>query len=311
MLQQPSIHILMATYNGGRYLDEQLQSIARQTYSNWTLSVSDDGSTDNTLAIVQSFAMQVSQPVSIMQGPREGSSTSNFYHLMAIAPAGNTQDLYAFCDQDDVWHNDKLQRALLWHSQHLNQTVRLYCCRTQFVNEELRLIGLSPCINRPPSFGNALVQNIASGNTMVFSHALLMAQRSVLPVHSVWHDWTTYVVATGLGGLVYFDSAPCLLYRQHRSNLIGANNGFRAALRHVRPIIEGRYKHWLNLNDLSINDIFKNLTINSQNIYLQFQMMRNSSTIIARLKAYANSDIRRQSFMSNVLLVIYLIFGAN
>jgi len=178
MSQQPTVHILLATYNGARYLAEQLESIARQTHSAWTLTVSDDGSTDDTLDIVQRFATQVTQPVSLLQGPKEGSSTANFCHLVAQAPTDNVQDLYAFCDQDDVWHDDKLQRAVQWHAQHPSQSVRLYCGRTQYVNEQLQPIGLSPSIKRPPSFGNALVQNIASGNTMVFSHAVLMAQKN-------------------------------------------------------------------------------------------------------------------------------------
>jgi len=158
-------------------LSEQLKSLARQTYSDWTLTLSDDGSTDDTLSIIERFATQVTQPVWILEGPRKGSSTANFCHLVAHAPAGNEYDLYAFCDQDDVWHYDKLQRAVLWHAQNSSKNVRLYCGRTQFVNEQLQPIGLSPSIKRPPSFGNALVQNIASGNTMVFSHSVLAAQK--------------------------------------------------------------------------------------------------------------------------------------
>jgi len=173
MHPQPTVHILLATYNGARYLTEQLQSITRQTHSAWTLTVSDDGSTDDTLAIVQRFAAQVDQPVTVLQGPRQGSSTSNFSHLLGNAPTGNSQDLYAFCDQDDVWHDSKLERAVQFHALHPSQCVRLYCGRTQFVNERLQPIGLSPSIKRPPSFGNALVQNIASGNTMVFSQEVL------------------------------------------------------------------------------------------------------------------------------------------
>jgi hypothetical protein len=160
---------------------------------------------------VQHFATQVTQPVTVLQGPREGSSTANFCYLIAQAPAVNVHDLYAFCDQDDVWHENKLQRAVQWHARHSHEKVRLYCGRTQFANKNLQPIGLSPSIKRQPSFGNALVQNIASGNTMVFSHSVLIAQRKVLPMNSVWHDWTTYIVATALGGIVWFDSQPCLL----------------------------------------------------------------------------------------------------
>ena len=305
----PTVHILLATFNGTNYLAEQLQSISRQSHSAWTLTVSDDGSTDDTLTIVQRFAAQVEQPVIILQGPKQGSSTANFSHLLAQAPTGNSQDLYAFCDQDDVWHGDKLRRAVQFHEQHHNQPVRLYCGRTLFVNERLQPIGLSPRIQRPPSFDNALVQNIASGNTMVFSYALLLAQKKILPTNSVWHDWTTYIVATGLGGIVFFDNTPCLLYRQHRENLIGANNDFRSEMKRILPILSGRYRRWLNTNEKSIQDIHIELTENSKSIFSNFQMMRNSSSFITRLNIFFTSNIRRQSFTSNVSFVFSLIIG--
>lgn len=181
MPYQPTVHILLATYNGAKYLQAQLDSIARQTHPQWTLTVSDDGSTDETLNIVKAFAQNSPQTVNLLQGPCAGSSTRNFCHLIQHAPAGTEHDLYAFCDQDDVWLDTKLERAVQWHAQHLQQPVRLYCGRTQFVNGKLQPIGLSPGIRRPPSFGNALVQNIASGNTMVFSPSMLAAQKKSSP----------------------------------------------------------------------------------------------------------------------------------
>lgn len=308
MPKQTTVHILLATYNGASYLTEQLESIARQTHSAWTLTVSDDGSTDETMDIVQHFATQVTQPVSMLQGPKAGSSTPNFCYLLAQAPADNEQDLYAFCDQDDVWHDDKLERAVNWHTLHPSQPIRLYCGRTQFVNEKLHPIGLSPNIKRPPNFGNALVQNIASGNTMVFSHAILRAQKKVLPQHCVWHDWTTYIVATAIGGLVWFDEKPSLLYRQHERNVIGANNGIRAQLWRIKFVVSGRYKYWSDSTEKTIYDISSELTTTSFNIFKKFQKIRSSRSVITILEAFFNSEIRRQTTLSNISLIFALIF---
>lgn len=308
MLKQTTVHILLATYNGASYLTEQLESIARQTHSEWTLTVSDDGSTDETVDIVQLFATQVTQPVSMLHGPKAGSSTTNFCHLIAQAPADNEQDLYAFCDQDDVWHDDKLERAVNWHAQHPSHPARLYCGRTQFVNEKLHPIGLSPNIKRPPNFGNALVQNIASGNTMVFSHSILTAQKKVLPQHCVWHDWTTYIVATAIGGLVWFDEKPSLLYRQHERNVIGANTGIRAQFWRMKLVVSGRYKYWLDSTEKTICDISSELTLTSLNIFKKFKKIRNSRSVISIFDAFFNSEIRRQTTLSNTSLLIALIF---
>jgi glycosyltransferase involved in cell wall biosynthesis len=306
MPQTPTVHILLATYNGGRYLNEQLESLARQTHCAWTLTVSDDGSIDDSLAIVKRFASQVAQPVTVLQGPMQGSSTANFCYLVAQAQADKVQDLYAFCDQDDVWHDDKLQRAVHWHAQNPSQNVRLYCGRTQFANERLQPTSISPGINRLPSFGNALVQNIASGNTMVFSHAVLLAQKKVAPEHSVWHDWTTYIVATALGGLVWFDDEPFLYYRQHAGNVIGANDGLKAQIARMRPLFEGRFKQWSDINAGAVQDLQGLMNKQHLQIFSEFQKMRSAPLLSQRINIFYKSNIRRQLFLSNATLALAL-----
>lgn len=307
MLKQPTVHILLATYNGERFLAEQLESIARQTYNCWTLTVSDDGSTDNTLSIVQNFASQVQQPVTLLQGPQKGSSTANFFQLVANAPIQSNSDLYAFCDQDDVWFYDKLERAVKWHLQHTGKEVRLYCGRTQFADESLNPIGLSPDIKRPPSFGNALVQNIASGNTMVFSHAVLVSQQKVLTEHSIWHDWTTYIVTTALDGEVWFDDEPCLSYRQHSGNIIGSNDGLKAQIARLKPLFKGRFKHWADMNCAAAHDLWHFMPQKTKDTFRNFETMRAAPSPISRVFVFLKSDIRRQRRSSNLLLALALM----
>jgi glycosyltransferase involved in cell wall biosynthesis len=307
MLKQPTVHILLATYNGERFLAEQLESIARQTYDCWTLTVSDDGSADNTLGIVQSFASKVHQPVTLLQGPQKRSSTANFFHLIANAPIDSNSDLYAFCDQDDVWFEDKLERAVKWHLQHTDQQVRLYCGRTQFADDKLLPIGLSPNIQRPPSFGNALVQNIASGNTMVFSYAVLTSQKRVLPEHSVWHDWTTYIVTTALDGVVWFDDEPCLSYRQHSGNVIGSNDGLKSQIARLKPLFNGRFKNWGDRNCAAAHDLLNVMPRKTISTLRNFESMRATPSPILRVLGFLKSDIRRQRRSSNLLLALALM----
>lgn len=308
-MHKPTVHILLATYNGAQFLTEQLDSIARQTHSAWTLTISDDGSTDNTLALVAEFAARITQPLTVLQGPRQKSSTRNFCHLIQNAPTAEASDLYAFCDQDDVWLDNKLERAVEWHAQQQSHAVRLYCSRTQFVDEQLKPIGLSPGIQRPPSFGNALVQNIASGNTMVMSHDVLLAQKKVKPEHSVWHDWTTYLVATALGGMVCFDDQPSLLYRQHGGNVIGANNGFTAQVKRLKPLFNGRFKQWTDANLAAVRDLNSLPTHDSLHLYRQFEKLRQMPAPWHRLNAWRKVNIRRQTPSSTLTLVVGLIFG--
>lgn len=308
-MHQLTVHILLATYNGGRFLAEQLNSIARQTHTDWTLTVSDDGSTDNTLDIVAQFTAQVSQQVTVLTGPRQGSSTRNFFHLIQHAQAKEPTDLFAYCDQDDVWLEDKLTRAVAWHLNNRGNSVRLYCGRTQFVDEHLKPIGLSPGINRAPSFGNALVQNIASGNTMVMNHPVLLALKQVQPKHSVWHDWTTYLVVTAIDGIVWFDDAPILLYRQHARNVIGSNNGFSAQIRRLVPLFQGRFKQWTDDNMKALYDLRKLTTASARTLHLKFEKLRCARLPWVRLNEWRRSNIRRQTNMSNLSLALALILG--
>jgi glycosyltransferase involved in cell wall biosynthesis len=302
----PTVHILLATYNGEKFLKEQLDSIARQTHCAWTLTVSDDGSTDDTLIIVHQFANQVSQRVTVLHGPQKGS-THNFFHLIQHAQTDNPQDLYAFCDQDDVWLEEKLARAVSWHNSQTNQAVRLYCGRTQFVNEQLKPLGLSPGIRRTPSFGNALVQNIASGNTMVMSHDVLLAQMKVHPEHSVWHDWTTYLVATALGGLIWFDDEPCLLYRQHSGNVIGANNSIKLVVEAFSASIRGRYLNRIKAQLGACNDIDHLLTPDNHSTQMQFFSILKNMSIASKIILWRRSSIRRQTPLSNLALALALL----
>jgi glycosyltransferase involved in cell wall biosynthesis len=308
-MQQPTIHILLATYNGALFIAEQLESIAGQTHTAWTLTVSDDGSTDDTLSIVARFKERVSQPVTILQGPRFGSSTRNFFYLIQHAPVDDPHDLYAFCDQDDVWLDDKLMRAAQWHSQNHQKPARLHCGRTLFVDTQLKVIGLSPGIERAASFGNALVQNIASGNSMVMSHAVWMAQKMIKPEHSVWHDWTTYIVTTAMGGLVYFDNEPCLLYRQHTRNVIGANNGWPAQIKRLRPLFSGRFRLWTDANLAAVRDLGALPCPNAASLHYQFVTIRATPCPWDRLITWKNTSIRRQSMLSNLTLAVGLLLS--
>jgi len=308
MLKQPTVHILLATYNGERFLAEQLESIALQTYNNWTLTVSDDGSIDNTLDIVQRFASKVHQPVTVLQGPQRGSSTANFCNLISHTTFGDDLDLYAFCDQDDVWHEDKLASACNWHIQNTSVLFRLYCSRTTYVDESLTPIGISPRHNQPPSFGNALVQNIASGNTMVFDTAVFLYLKKISPKHFVWHDWTTYLITTAMEGLVFFDKAPRVFYRQHSLNVIGSNNDYKSIIKTMKAIFQGRYKQWLDLTTLSVLDISNEIPINSLKILNEFTLIRNHKFTPAKtLRFLLSKNIKRLGFISNILFAIALL----
>jgi glycosyltransferase involved in cell wall biosynthesis len=245
------IAILLGTFNGAEFLPEQLQSFCDQTHSNWELLVSDDGSTDQTAAVVQTFAKRVPQKVTLRQGPGK-KFWQNFLSMVRLPDIEG--DFFAYSDQDDIWLQEKLARAIAWFGAIPEHRPALYFTRTALISPHGKLLGYSPLFERATSFQNALVQNIGGGNTMVFNRAA----RSVLAatpsdIELVSHDWWTYQMMTGVGGVAHYDPWPSVKYRQHAQNLIGSNVGLRQRSIRLRAFVGGRVVTWNDINIEALN----------------------------------------------------------
>lgn len=259
----PLICILMSTYNGGKFLSEQLKSIDNQTHRNWRLVISDDGSSDNTLAIAKQFQNKwESNRLEIRQGPQQGFC-QNF--LSMACDTTIRADLYAFSDQDDIWMPDKLERAVRYFDKNNESQLPIaYGTRTQIVDEVLKPLGFSPEFTHPSSFRNALVQNISGGNTQVFNFVAkqLLEQAGLQKVIS--HDWWLYQLVTGAGGIFYYNPVPSLLYRQHPKSLVGRNSSFKSRMKRLRLVLSGRFKQWNDINYVALNSIHQLLSPKSK-----------------------------------------------
>jgi glycosyltransferase involved in cell wall biosynthesis len=296
------VDILLCTYNGQTFLPSQLDSIASQSVENWRLWVSDDGSNDQTLAILHGYQQKWgSDKLTVLTGPKKGS-TANFLSLSCRSEI--TSDYYAFSDQDDIWQPDKLECALNWLAAIPPEIPALFCSRTIIVDDENRAIGLSPLFTKPPSFANALIQNIGGGNTMVFNHTACKLVREVgADVNAVVHDWWLYMLVAGCGGRVYYDDKPSLRYRQHAANLIGKNSGWRARLVRVFMLLTGGFKDWNDRNIEVLMRIKPLLTDENSKILEQFATARKQP-LFPRLAGLRKTGIYRQTLMGNIGLVV-------
>jgi len=295
------IAILLCTYQGEAYLAEQLDSFAAQTYSNWVVCASDDGSSDTTPQLLRDYQHRWAPgQLTIRSGPRRGF-VANFLSLLCSPDL--TANYYAFSDQDDVWHADKLQRAVDWLNQVPENVPALYCTRTELMDETGHTLGYSPLFTRPPSFANALVQNVAGGNTMVINNAaraLLVEAGADLDV--IAHDWWVYIVVSACGGRVHYDSQPSLLYRQHGANLIGANAGLVARLRRIQMLFRGHLKAWTDQHILALAPLLPKLTPNNHRIYDRFVKARRRG-LLPRVVGLKCSGIYRQTTLGNLGLL--------
>jgi glycosyltransferase involved in cell wall biosynthesis len=295
---QKHVAILMCTYNGAKYLKAQLESILRQTHTDWSLWVSDDGSTDETPFILEEFSRSTIQPFFLVQGPRRGA-IANFVSL--IQREDIEADYFSFCDQDDVWHPDKLARALKWHETVSAAVPNLYGGRTRLVDSASGVIGYSPLFSRKPTFSNALVQSIMGGNTMVMNRAArALWLKTPYGADIVAQDWWSYILVSGAGGNVYYDPVPVLDYRQHDTNAVGANVGWRARLIRLSGLASGRFRKWTDKLTSVLGEIQDDvLTPENGKIFLDFQKV-HSGRVFVRLRGARMSAIHRQTRVGNI-----------
>ncbi|WP_419419973.1 glycosyltransferase family 2 protein [Legionella sp. D16C41] len=295
----------MCTFNGQRYLIEQLDSIINQTHKNWEIWVSDDGSNDNTITIINNYQALYPNKIYLFNGPKQGFA-ANFLSL--VFRANTDENYYAYADQDDIWDLSKLERALHWIDHISSAIPTLYCSRTRLIDEQGNEIGFSPLFQKPSGFLNALVQNIGGGNTMVFNHATLTLLKLTRENSSlIAHDWWTYLLVTGAGGKIFYDSYPTVNYRQHQANLIGGNMGIGARLCRIKGLFQGRIKQWIDQNIQALLPIEHILIKENRLILHQFIAARKAIFIINAFKL-KRLGIYRQTFLGDLGLFVGSVF---
>jgi len=221
-----TIDILMSTYDGATYLEEQIDSIINQDYEGWSLLIRDDGSADSTVKIINDFALN-NDRITIPGTDRKNiGPASSFMQLLTHS----TSDYFMFADQDDVWKPDKIKKTLAAmqeaEKQYGSNTPLLVHTNLRVVDEKLQPIAPSfwKYQNLNPQLGSNLnrvmPQNVVTGCTVMINRAL--AELAIpIPEDAIMHDWWLALVAAAFGKVICLDQAT-MLYRQHGSNSVGA-----------------------------------------------------------------------------------------
>jgi glycosyltransferase involved in cell wall biosynthesis len=296
-----SVAILLGTFNGARFLPDQLRSFENQTFANWRLFASDDGSTDATVPILSHFVEKVGpSKVQLRKSARCGFVT-NFLSLACDQTI--TSDYFAYSDQDDIWEPEKLSRGIDWLQTIPPETPAMFCSRTRLIDEEGRECGYSSLFRRKPSFRNALVQSIAGGNTMVFNEAtrrLLMECTSTVQVPS--HDWWTYLLTTAAGGEVCYDPVPLIRYRVHPENVMGSNIGWLNHARRLKMLVRGHLANWTALHVAALKSFRPRMTPENRELFDLFCQARNQG-LLERQIGFYRVGIYRQTLLGNLGLM--------
>lgn len=263
----PTVAIVLCTFNGAKWLPAQLASIAAQTHTDWVLCVSDDGSQDGTLDLILDFARD--HPVWIRTDRRRTtgmtnsqSASENFLETVSHPdlPVGPDTHI-ALCDQDDIWRAGKLAHAIETLSAIPADQASVYGGQSCHITEDGRKIANSKSPRKPVGLGNALVQNVVSGHSTVLSPAAVQSMRAAgVPRGIYYHDWWIYLFICAIGGQVVVDDFIALDYRQHETNVMGAGQGSAARLRRLGQIWSGEFGTWIEANLTALANTKADLT---------------------------------------------------
>ena len=226
MYKISSVLVLLSTYNGEKFLSEQLDSLLNQINVNIHLLIRDDGSCDSTELILQKYSSKFSN-VTIINGKNVGCKQSYCLLIDYAYNNLNSFDYYAFCDQDDVWEIDKLYIAVTKLNE-ISNSKKLYTSSYYVVDEKLKKLYIK-VIKYRHTVGEALMMINTLGCTQVYSEEIfrLSAKRIKVPKSNISkmpnHDGWLYLISIINNAEIIYDETPHILYRQHQNNVVGAN----------------------------------------------------------------------------------------
>lgn len=295
------VEILMATYNGDQYVSEQIESIINQSYTNWHLTISDDWSTDSTFEILAAFESKYPEKLSVRKSPLHfGNAKDHFFYLMKQCNA----DYIFFCDQDDVWFENKLELFMLKfkkleHEYNRDSPLLVFSDQTP-TDKNLKPISVSlmKYQNQNPyqlDYRALIFQNVVTGGAMAINRVLCI--KSCMFTSSagiIMHDWWIAIVAALFGHLGYIPSSTSF-YRQHGDNSVGAKK--TSSIKYIvnKTINLGKVKEivW-NRKDQTINilNTYTNEINDSDRFLSKFIQKRSGLVFYLNNKNYINGKLR-------------------
>lgn len=299
--------ILMAVYNGEKFLAEQIESILQQDTQDWHLTISDDCSTDNSVLIIEGYIERFPEKIGrVFSEQRFGNARDHFFWLMKNCEA----DYMLFCDQDDVWHSDKVRKtvdALKTAEAEFGAEMPILVFTDQtVVDEKLRVIApsLMELQRQDPyaqDYRNLLIKNVVTGCTVGINRALAeLAGKCTAPEKTIMHDWWLGLVAANFGKMVYLDEST-MEYRQHGDNSVGAKD-MRNFSYYIGKLLNQKYLNEKMREKKIQAEVFqktyRDLLSEEENVTLSnFSKIRISLRYKLKLFKYVSSPLRKVDFL--------------
>lgn len=245
-INENTVAVMMATYNGEKFLQEQLDSLINQTYDNWVLFIRDDNSIDDTRKIIDIYCEQYSKKICFIEDNSlpSGGAKNNFVGLYQWVTKRFDFSYYMFCDQDDVWLPQKIEQSIntIKREEKQEEIPLLFHSDLIVVDQKLNIINDSYMKYRVINgnvndINHLLIQNNVTGCTMLWNKKLNDIIKKTINTDIVMHDWWIALIAC-LYGKIVFSSRALIYYRQHNKNVVGATkvSSFRFVLLRLKDI---------------------------------------------------------------------------
>lgn len=300
---EQTVDIIMAVYNGERYLMEQIESILTQTFPVWRILVSDDGSTDQSLEIIETYKLQYPDRFVILHGKENNKGVCT--NFLTALNESNAQYIM-FSDQDDVWLPEKINHTLqkmLNEEQKLSSEMPLLIhTDLQVVDVDLKLISESffeyQGLNKyNHKLNELLVQNVVTGNTIMINRALANYLQQV-PQYAVMHDMWLALVAAAFGKIIFLDE-PTVLYRQHSLNCIGAKKRYSwNKIVHIQQIKNNLCRQYKQAAEFK--EIYGSKLPNDIQEMLYCYSRFNEMTIFKRISMMKKYHLKKQGIIKQI-----------
>ncbi|CAH1059499.1 glycosyltransferase family 2 protein [Paenibacillus pseudetheri] len=301
------VQILLSTYNGEKYLDQQLESILEQSYKNISILIRDDGSNDSTIDIITSYTIKHPDIISFIKAQNSGVIDS---FLELIKHSYEDCEYYCFCDQDDIWLPHKIELAVKKLSGIDSSIPSMYFTATYPTSDMLTTQKVWPSVTRKPGLYNALIENIAVGATITFNKAAMGILKDRIPNASniIMHDWWLYIVVSSLGTVIY-DETPSILYRQHESNVVGADTSFiRKFKKKWIRFKSNKNKRYLYRQALEFHTLYSSLLNDNKKNQLDLFLLPRKK-LQDKLYFLRHSKLYRQTYSENLIFKFLVLIG--
>lgn len=220
--KEKKVAILLSTYNGEKYVREQLASFLNQTYRNIEIIIRDDGSKDGTVKILKKY-VETHKNIKLVEGKNLGFIKS-FFELLKLGKA----DYYAYADQDDVWLPNKIELAVNSLNKLDDEKPNMAFSNVDYHDVEMNFMGHGE-EHKTYSFTNSLYECVSQGMTMVINQKARDMILDNIPTECMFHDWWTYMICSGMGNVAY-DDVVTVKYRRDKKNATVEGQGFFAIL---------------------------------------------------------------------------------